>query len=568
MSSTRTAKDDSAFHQSCYASSPEFERGLVANMVAKRCTVLGAKADRELIWFVQHLSHQPGGIAAVATGLLEKFSHRLGTPAMLKSGKQVGQNYTAAEVAEIRWEIPRQSRRNFPLRGETQYLMSEMCDSLDDSRNRLKTEHRQRLREMAACGDYRGYRCETNDAFEMLVTGRKAEIDAEEHEEAKKHPTAYSAKDFYDLCHQAAGCVVVCEDDLSPLGEFLHDLCLKPSRDLTAATPWYFADLVNVLREHHQQWIAEKSKIVVTTLGKKVCDALDYCAASRSLVLLEGNARLGKSFSARGWCDQHPGKARFVEVPPGNDDASFFRALARGLGLGSFLNYKVVEIRARVESVLREGDIVLVMDEAQRLWPQRNLRYGSPGRVVWVMTMANAGVPICLVSTPQFTTAQNAMEKTGWNTDQLTGRIGHYEFLPKELTLADLTAVGRAVLPKASEEILKVLASYARMSARYLAAVDSIAKRAQFIAQRNGRTQCTASDVRTAMQESVIPSDTMLIRTLERARKSAGKGRMATPMLPQNEIEPPAPARETRHAPIRWNWSMTETCFPARNKSF
>jgi hypothetical protein len=140
--------------------------------------------------------------------------------------------------------------------------------------------------------------------------------------------------------------------------------------------------------------------------------------------------------------------------------------------------------------------------------------------------------------------------------------------LPKELTLADLTAVGRAVLPKASEEILKVLASYARMSARYLAAVDSIAKRAQFIAQRNGRTQCTASDVRTAMQESVIPSDTMLIRTLERARKSAGKGRMATPMLPQNEIEPPAPARETRHAPIRWNWSMTETCFPARNKSF
>ena len=141
------------------------------------------------------------------------------------------------------------------------------------------------------------------------------------------------------------------------------------------------------------------------------------------------------------------------------------------------------------------------MDEGQRLWPQRNLRYGYPGRVVWVMTMANAGVPICLLCTPQFIAAQKAVEKTGWQSAQLTGRIGHYEFLPTELTLADLTAVGRAALPEASTEVLAALASYARVSARYLAAVDSTAKRAQFIAQRNGRTQCTASDVRTAMQE-------------------------------------------------------------------
>jgi hypothetical protein len=389
------------------------------------------------------------------------------------------------------------------------------------------------------------------DCYEMIVTNRQAELDAaeaQEREAANKHPVSYPVETFRALCRAAARDIF--DGDLSPLEKELCELCLKPGRDLSAASPWYFSDLVNVLRELHRQWNEEKSKVAVTTLGKKVYAALDYCEASHSLVLLEGNARLGKSFAARQWCEQHPGKARFVEVPPGNDDASFFRALARGLGLGNFLNYKVVEIRPRVESVLLAGDILLVLDEGQRLFPQRNLRCAFPNRMVWVMTMANAGVPICIVSTPQFLLSQKALEKTGWNSAQLTGRIGHCEFLPTELTLADLMAVGRDVLPDASEEILKVLASYARVSARYLAAVDSIAKRAQFIAQRNGRAQCTAADVRTAMQDSIIPSDTLLVRTLEQAKKTSGRSRPVAPMLPlQTEIEVPTVARETRQAP-------------------
>lgn len=70
-------------------------------------------------------------------------------------------------------------------------------------------------------------------------------------------------------------------------------------------------------------------------------------------------------------------------MPPGNDDTSFFRALARGLGLGNFLKYKTIDIRERVESALLTGDLILVLDEAQRLWGDRNQRYahtaGSTG---------------------------------------------------------------------------------------------------------------------------------------------------------------------------------------------
>ncbi len=53
---TPNSKDNTVFHQARYASSQEFERGLIANLVAKRAALLDAKEDRELIWFVQYLS--------------------------------------------------------------------------------------------------------------------------------------------------------------------------------------------------------------------------------------------------------------------------------------------------------------------------------------------------------------------------------------------------------------------------------------------------------------------------------------------------------------------------------
>lgn len=530
--STRTGKNPAVFHQNRYASSAEFERGLIANLVAKRCSLLDARPDRELIWFVQYLSHQDGGLAAVAADLMARFQHRLGNMAMVATGKTNG-DFTADEISEIRREMPADLAGQFPLYGEINAaaiadakhwgrLAANAKANLafdDDSLTYSESVAAKKIIQQA------------DDAASSLVAAESL---------AKQHPKSYPVQVMLDVCREAA-------EQGQCLEKELCDLCLKPSRAL--AGPWYFSNLVDVLRELHQEWIAEKSKTVVTELGKKVCDTLDYTLHSRTLSLMEGNARMGKSFSARAWCSQHPGKTRFVEVPAGNDDATFFRTIARGLGLGNFLKYKAADIRERVESVLLTGDILLVLDEAQRLWPQRNIRYGFPGRVVWVMTMANAGVPICMVSTPQFTITQKIIEKSGWNSAQLTGRIGHYEFLPTELKVADLVAVGRSILPEASDETLTALGMYARASARYLAAVDSIAKRAQYIAMRDGRPSCSTEDVRTAMKESVIPSDTMLARTLEQAKSSAGKRRSLMDIPPQSPMPAQIPAESV--APAR-----------------
>jgi hypothetical protein len=479
MSSTRRASDDSVFHQHRYASSGEFERGLLANLVAKRAALLDDKEQIELIWFIHFLSHQPGGVAALSDALLTDYPDRLQTKEMAAMKLRRGRICNAEQVRKLRKHFG----SRFPLKGESYYSWHGVYHEAGSWRDEIWSES--------------------------------------EFEEANKNPTSYPADKFFDGCQEAAK---------ENLEKYLQQMCLDPERGLEDG-PWYFPRLVETLSDYEAEFVRSKSTgVFVTALGVKVYEVLEFTAYSRGLTLMQGNARLGKTFAAKAWCSQHPGQARFVEVPPSNDEASFFRALARGLGLGNFLQYKVTEIRERVESVLLTGDLLLVLDEAHRLWPQRDLRYGFPSRINFVMALANQNVPICAISTPQFIALQKAANEKGlWNSAQLTGRISHFEDLPTNLDDADLMAVAKAVLPEADSKVLRALAIYARSSARYLAAIDAIAKRARFIAMRDGRAEATTADVRKAMQDSVIPADAKLLRALETGRNSK-RGRLPMPV--------------------------------------
>jgi hypothetical protein len=466
VSSTRRTKDSSAFYQNRYASSAEFERGLLANLVAKRCALIESEATRELVWFIQNLSHQEGGLAAFSKHLIDKFSGQLQTKEMAELNLRPGKNCNAAQVKKIRPGLPPGAAQSFQLKGEIG-IAEEFLDATSENENAA------------------------------VYLERKAK----RIQEANKRPASYAAQSFFDLCREYAQRHL--ESDLT-------SICLDPSSNVSAG-PWYFSNLFAALREHLNDYCKAKNPVFTTAIGQKVSEVLDYTAFSGGLTLMQGEARTGKTFAATVWCNQRPGRARFVEVPPGNDDAGFFRALARGLGLGNFLQYKACEIRDRVESVLLTNDLMLVLDEAQRLWPQCSMRHIRPGnRVIWLMTMANAGVPIALVSTPQFIQIQKVVEKCGWNSRQLVGRIKHYEPLPPELSQEDLVGVARAVLPEASNDAAKALAIYARNSARCLAAIDSIASRARYLAMKDGRSVAAPADVQKAMRESVIPADSKL----------------------------------------------------------
>ena len=73
MSNTRHATPGSALNQNRFASSPDIERGLLGNLVALKCATVESAEDRELLYWLQHISRAQGGLARVAGEVIKRF---------------------------------------------------------------------------------------------------------------------------------------------------------------------------------------------------------------------------------------------------------------------------------------------------------------------------------------------------------------------------------------------------------------------------------------------------------------------------------------------------------------
>lgn len=476
MSNTRKAEPGKPLRQERWASSEEFERGLLGNLVARRCSALDDREGRKLVYLLQSLSHREGGVERVAEDLLAAFPDRIGTASMHRFGMKPGQVYSASQVKAIRREIDldRDTHLEWPLRGE---------------------------RERFGIEDLLGW---DNESIEDNA------------------PESYPAEEF----------IMVCQASARGLAGHLEEFCLNPAVKAQAGWPWYFPALFESLREY-QTALAEKERActVVTEIGAQIYDTLDYALETKCLVLIEGLARMGKTFAAKAWCNERPGRARYVQVPSTNDDVGFFRAIAKALGVSCGRSWKAVQLRQRIEDTLQTGDLILVMDEAHYLWPVSDCRHALPGRINWVMTaLVNQGVPVALVTTPQFIATQKAVEKrTHWTSEQFIGRIGHYLPLPKSLGEDDLSKVTKALLPAGDAKSIEILVRYAQSSAKYLAGIETAVRRARYLAKKENRERAERADIKRAIQEAVIPSDSALANALAEPIKPSRR-RAAMPL--------------------------------------
>jgi hypothetical protein len=488
MSSTRKAEPGSALRQERFCSSSEFQRGLMANLVARRCCAIDSQDERDLVYFLQLVSHSEGGLKKFSKDLVSAFPDRIGTKSMSLFGAKANQTYNAEQVRKIRDEGSF-DRDKFILQGDC--LNSHMDAFLDD--------------------------------YEPEIAG-------------SKFPSSYAAREFLEDCNNAT----------ATLPELLQEICLDPSIELTSFEPWFFPSLIATLRDFRTlRSERRRAESVVTAIGKQIFETLNYTLEGRCMTLVDGQARTGKTFAVKAWCEQHPGQARYVQVPSTNDDVGFFRAIAKDIGVSINLNSKAQELRQRIEEALQPGHLALVLDEAHYLWPTSNYRDALPGRINWIMTaLVNFGVPVCLVTTPQFIKNQKRIEnKTCWTSEQFIGRIGHYEKLPESLSGEDLARVASSLLPEGDKQSVECLVRYAEGSAKYLAGIDCAVKRARYLAARDGRKEASRSDVKRAIRDSVMPSDSAINEALSEPLKGRVKGvsRSVPPALTQRAIAPHVP---------------------------
>ncbi|MCF7848943.1 MAG: TniB family NTP-binding protein [Kiritimatiellales bacterium] len=497
MSSTRKAEPGTHLRQERYASDPAFNEQLKASAVARKCSIMPDPSHRELCLFLQYASMQPGGLSAMAADFLKRYADRIGSPTMRKhSGLKT---FDAAIVRAVREEL-----------GSLSFLLKGEADRVDPFGHETFAAEN-----LSSLDYYAG------------VVESVEEVRARHVREAESFPESYPATAFIDYCMEQAE---------SGLEDWLTAFCLDPYTTLTCPPGW-FGELEQSLKDYMADRRADAlAGKVVSSIGEQINDALDYAWEEKCLIHINGVARMGKTFQVKQWCKSHPGRVRYVQVPSGNDDISFFRSIARSLGTAAGSAMKTTQIKRQIEDAIQDSGIMLVFDESHYLFPQYKDVRSSPRRVNWVLTeIVNKGIPVAMITTPQFDISQKAIVNgSGWASEQLDGRIAYRLDLPTVLPSEDLIAIARHYLPRASSEVLQLLSAYARRSGKYLAGIEAGSKRSRFLARKEGRDVPNGADLEAALTQ-VDPA----IKELFNPKQE-----------PQDVCKPPATAKKRACRPV------------------
>ncbi len=415
----------------------------------------------ELLWLLEYMSWQPGGLDKFTAELIEAFPKSIGTRSMHQIGSGNDAPYTLDQCRAVYADIPSGRQVGFPA-----YYREEII-ILDAP--------------------------ETESAAERLAA----------QEDFNSQLTCLNRGAFYQFCLESAR-----ENLASYLAGWIHDV----SQDFVG--PWYWHDLPNTLfnmMDLHAKKACQH--LAMTDVAVKVFDALDYAWSEKVMVHIEGDSRFGKTEAVQTWCAMYPGRARLITVPCSNSDSDYFKAVAEALGIASGYKVQNQALKAKVEYIVRHGGLMLVHDEGAFLLPQRFSETTPPMRLNWLRTqVVDRKNPCAIVTTPQSYrhSINKFVKKTGYSFEQFLGRTDLHVYLPSDLGEKDLLAVAKIHFPGLDCDYLELIASKAMQSESYLKSVESAARRSRYLARQAGRNAITIADVEMAFDQVLPRNSTTL----------------------------------------------------------
>lgn len=296
--------------------------------------------------------------------------------------------------------------------------------------------------------------------------------------------------------HQSARSTMVAE-----LAAGLRTLALNPVAP-PESLPGLGSQWRSVLKACRSHFRSEIQRgLAPTIVAKRIAESLRFARETHKPVLITGRSRLGKSAAAKAFCAASGGMARYVLTPEDSDMDSFYRAVAKSLGVADSHSRKASEVRDLIERMLMSSGLMLVLDEAHNLFSGLRRIARLPQRVLWLRRLIDANVPVALLALPEFEArVKRYIEQLDWDAAQITDLICRREELPEALDGSDFELLIERLAPALTSKAKSMLAGAAagQRGAQYI--VDTLAV-AGHAAGKFGRTVATDEEIAEAIGE-------------------------------------------------------------------
>jgi len=212
----------------------------------------------------------------------------------------------------------------------------------------------------------------------------------------------------------------------------------------------------------------QDNQIVENSITRMIGAGLDYALSNSSITLIIGESRMGKTEAAKLWRDaNNHGTSVLVAAPPIGGVKMMLRRISEAVGVNKNLNSMQM-----FEGITRSfnKNRILIVDEAHRLMPADG-RCNPVAIEILRDLHDQTGCALAFIATQRFS---DGMQKSGYQFEQILGRIGMPIRLRRTIPLKDIRPIVEQYLPTASKELLDQCSQIANEQGRLGILVETL----------------------------------------------------------------------------------------------
>ena len=190
-----------------------------------------------------------------------------------------------------------------------------------------------------------------------------------------------------------------------------------------------------------------------TSISEGAYKAIRYCQLEKGIVVIDGDAGIGKTRAAAKFYRDNPNTTVYVKASPSTSSTrSLLKMVAKTLSLPD--NLRTEDLSAGIQEKLRQTDKVLIIDEAQNLkflaleeirgWVDEDIMTGKPG--IGIVLIGNVEVYNKMLG------RQEAIFAQQFNRTRL-----HSRYRTKDITREDVELFFPALKEKGMQQELDYL---------------------------------------------------------------------------------------------------------------